>query len=176
MEHRFSGVECRAEGRRLSGPAMRYGEISPSHGERFEPRAFDLDDRTRWLDLRHDPDKVLAWTGGGGLTLTDGTQALEVRADLPEIPAADRALDDVRAGRLNGFSVEFNALAERRENEIRVVERAELVGNGVVAAPSYPGSTAEIRRKLQSGFKSLVPYGKVLECKCQRGACRRGSI
>ena len=48
-ERRYCGVELRAEGRRLYGPAIRYGDISPTHKERFEPGAFSLDQRTRCL-------------------------------------------------------------------------------------------------------------------------------
>ena len=77
----------------------------------------------RLLDLG---ELVIAHTAGGGLTLQDTAEALVVRAVLPEIPAADRALTDVQAGRLRGFSVEFNAVSERREAGLRVVERADL--------------------------------------------------
>ena len=34
---RRAAVEFRVEGRRLTGVLMRFGEISPSHRERFEP-------------------------------------------------------------------------------------------------------------------------------------------
>ena len=108
IERRASGVEFRTEGRRLIGPAMTYGDISPSHRERFEAGAFNVSDgATRWLDVRHQQEQVIAWTGGGGLELTDTPDALQVRATLPDIPAANAALADVRAGRLKGFSVEF---------------------------------------------------------------------
>ena len=153
LERRTGPLEVRAEGRVLTGPAIRYGDVSPSHRERFEAGAFDLDGRTRWLDYRHDRERALAWTGGG-LTLTDTREALMVEADLPSIPLADRALADVAAGRLTGFSVEFNAVEERRESGIRVVSRAELSGIGLVAAPSYTQSTVEIRAR--SGRTSLI--------------------
>ena len=37
MERRTFGTEVRAEGRRLSGVVLAYGDVSPSHRERFEP-------------------------------------------------------------------------------------------------------------------------------------------
>ena len=132
-ERFYAGLELRAEGRRLVGPAVTYGEVSPSHRERFEAGAFDLrDGRTRWLDVAHDPERVIAHTDGGGLELRDTAQALEVAATLPRIPAADKALADVQAGKLRGFSIEFHAEAERRESGIRIVSKAALVGVGLV--------------------------------------------
>ena len=45
IERRAAIGEIRVEGRKLTGVVMRYGEVSPSHKERFEPGA------------------LLAWTG-----------------------------------------------------------------------------------------------------------------
>ena len=177
-ERFFQELEIRAEGRRLIGPAIRYGEVSPSHREKFEPGAFDLGDgRTRWLDVRHDPERVIAYTGGGGLVLRDTPDALEVFAELPRIPAAESALAEVRERKLKGFSIEFHAEAEHRESGIRVVSKASLVGVGLVANPSYQGSKAEVRAGSMSGF---VPFGQKLDCEChgesrsaetRRGVC-----
>ena len=179
LERFYAGLELRAEGRRLIGPAIRYGEVSRSHWERFEAGAFNLGDgRTRWLDVGHDPERVIAHSEpGGGLELRDTAQALEVAATLPRIPAADRALADVRAGKLRGFSIEFHAEAERRESGIRIVSKATLAGIGLVANPSYQGSKAEVRAGSMSGF---VPFGQKVDCEChgesrsaetRRGVC-----
>ena len=168
LERFYAGLEVRAEGRRLLGPAIRYGETSPSHRERFEAGAFNLaDGRTRWLDVGHDPERVIAYTGGG-LKLRDTSQALEVAATLPKIPAADRALQAVHDGKLRGFSIEFHAREERTESGIRVVSRADLAGVGLVAHPSYEGSTAEVRARGASGF---VPFNRNLSCECHDGSC-----
>ena len=144
IERRTAATEIRVEGRRLIGRAMTYGEVSPSHKERFEPGAFRMAD-TVILDVGHDREKALAWTGAG-LDLSDDEAALELAADLPPIPAADRALDEIRAGRTTGLSVEFRARKERREGEIRVIEEADLIGVGIVAHPSYEGARVEARR------------------------------
>ena len=149
-----------------------YGDVSPSHRERFERGAFALDGRTRWLDVRHNRETVIAWTGGGGLELTDTREALMVRAALPEIPAADRALEDVRTGRLKGFSVEFRATDERRESGIRVVRRAELSGVGLVAAPSYEQSAVEVRARSGRTLRASIPSGKNLACRCSGIQCK----
>ena len=145
-ERYFAGLEIRTDGRSLVGPAIRFGEVSPDHRERFEPGAFALDDgRTRWLDVGHDRSIVIAHTDGGGLELRDTGEALEVTAHLAEIPAAMRALDDVKAGLLRGFSIEFDPIEELREGGIRVVTKALLAGIGLVRNPSYTGSVVEVR-------------------------------
>ena len=173
IERFYSGLEFRAEGRRLIGPAIRYGEVSPSHRERFEPGAFDLrDGRTRWLDVGHDADKVIAHTDGGGLSLRDTAEALEVSATLPRIPAADRALQAVQDGKLRGFSIEFHAEAERREGGLRIVSKAVLAGVGLVAHPSYTGSLAEVRA---GGLTATIPYGSQADCECHESGTRTRS-
>ena len=165
FERRLSGLELRAEGRRLSGTVMRFGDVSPSHRERFEPGSIRLAESVH-LDLHHDPERAVAWHPGGGLALDNGRQALAMRADLPPIPAADRALAEIRAGRVNGLSVEFRALSERREGEIRVIEEAELAGIGLVRSPSYDASRVEARRKRGAKMTIRIPADRDLECRC----------
>ena len=165
FERRLSGLELRAEGRRLSGTVLAYGDVSPSHRERFEPGAIRLAEAVH-LDLHHDPERAVAWHPGGGLALDNGRQALTMRATLPPIPAADRALAEIRAGRVNGLSVEFRALAERREAGLRVIERAELRGIGIVRSPSYGGSRVEARAKSGRTLRAAVPVDRDLQCEC----------
>ena len=148
IERRYSGLEFRAEGRKLIGSALVYGDFSPSHKERFEAGAFDLSaDETRWLDIEHDMSRVVAHTENGGLELRDTKDALEIEANLPRIPLADVALESVRAGKLKGFSIEFKAIEERMESGLRVISKAILSGIGLVGAPSYTQSTVEARRR-----------------------------
>ena len=165
FERRIAETEIRAEGRRLSGTVMRFGDISPSHRERFEPGSIRMAESVH-LDLHHDPERAVAWHPGGGLELENGRQALTMRAELPPIPAADRALAEIRAGRVNGLSVEFRALAERRDGGLRVIEAAELRGIGIVRSPSYGGSRVEARAKSGRTLRARIPYNRVLACEC----------
>ena len=144
VERRTVAGELRAEGRRLSGVVMRFGDISPSHRERFEPGAFRMAEAVA-LNLFHDAMRAVAWQPGGGLELREEDGALRMTADLPPIPAADRALARVRTGEAAGLSVEFHAEQERREAGLRVIERARLGGIGLVRAPSYEQSRVEAR-------------------------------
>ena len=87
LERTIRPLELRAEGRRLEGIILKYGEVSPNHQERFVPGAFSLDPgTTRWLDYRHDRTRILAHTEGGGLVLRDSPEALLLEAELPSLP------------------------------------------------------------------------------------------
>ena len=72
--------EVRAEGRRrLVGTVMKYGTISPSHRERFNPGALRLADVVH-LDLFHDEERAVAWYPGGGLELLADNTAVTMIA------------------------------------------------------------------------------------------------
>ena len=165
-----AGAEFRVAGRTLTGTVLRYGDMSPEHRERFLPGAFGPAPSAP-LNIQH--DRRMLVLGAGDFVLTDTPRALEIRAELP---AGSAALSLVRRGALNGYSVEFHARAERREAGVRVIERAELVGIGLVDVPSYPESTAEVRRRGARGgrlgtFRGRVPAGKRLQCQCGPKGC-----
>ena len=149
----------------MEGTILKYGEISPNHQERFVPGAFSLDPgTTRWLDYRHDRTRVLAHTEGGGLTLRDSPEALLLEAELPALPLSERALSEIASGTLQGLSIEFHATQESRDGEIRVVEKADLAGIGLVASPSYPASRVETRAA--GTLSTSIPYDSPLACEC----------
>ena len=115
FERRVSGIELRAEGRRLSGVVMRYRATSARATASGSSRA-----RFGWpirsiSTLHHDPERAIAWHPGGGLEpWRAAAPMLTMRAELPPIPAADRALAEIKAGRVDGLSVEFRACASAR--------------------------------------------------------------
>ena len=146
VERRAALGEIRVEGRKISGIVLRYGEVSPSHRERFEVGAMRLADAVH-LDLHHDREKVIAFHPNGGLTIAGEGDVVELFADLPPIPGADRALEEIRAGTTSGLSVEFRCVKERREAGIRVIEEAVLSGVALVRSPSYLGSRVEARHR-----------------------------
>ena len=139
VERRAALGEIRVEGRKLSGVVIRYNEVSASHPERFSPGSLRMAAVVR-LDLAHDRERVIAWHPEGGLELTDRGEVLELSAELPPIPAADRALEEIRSGKTNGLSVEFRAHKESRVD-------GELLGVGIVSKPSYAGSHVEARAR-----------------------------
>ena len=169
IEHR-AGCEFRIAGRTLSGIVVRYGDVSPEHRERFMPGAFSPVPAVA-LNVQHDARmKVL---DPGKFILTDTERELRIRAELP---AGSAALSLVQRGALNGYSVEFHARATRREAGVRVIEKAALVGIGLVDQPSYPDSLAEVRARGDRGgrlgtLRGRVPIDKELECRCSPGDC-----
>ncbi len=171
MMERRAGGELRAEGRRLSGVVMRYGDVSPSHRERFEPGSLRMAAAVH-LDLHHDPERAVAWQPGGGLELRQEGKALTMRATLPPIPAADRALTEIRAGRATGLSVEFHAVRERREGGLRVIQEAVLNGIGIVRSPSYGGSRVEARARSGRTLRAHIPANTDLACECTGAGCK----
>ena len=166
-ERRF--CEFRSEGRRLLGDIMPYGDVSPSHSERFEPRSLRPDSNVV-LNLEHDEMRAVAWYPGGGLTLENDEHALRMVAELPPLPAADAALRFVRTGEVSGLSLEFVCLRETRDQGIRVVKEAILKGVGLVRHPSYENAVVEARKRLQT-LRGRIPAKKVLECRCSPGDC-----
>ena len=171
FERRIAGTEIRAEGRRLSGVVMKYGDVSPSHRERFEPGALRMAEAVH-LDLHHDIERAVAWHPGGGLALANGRDVLSMTANLPPIPAADRALAEIKAGRVNGLSVEFRAVRERQESGVRVIEEAVLSGIGIVKVASYGGSRVEARRRSGRTMRARIPADRSVECRCSGAECR----
>ncbi len=171
MIERRHGGEIRAEGRRLSGTVLRFGDVSPSHRERFEPGAFRMAEAVH-LDLFHDPERAVAWQPGGGLEIRQDRDAVTMTAELPPIPAATRALALVKSGDATGLSVEFRAVKERRDAGLRVIEAATLSGIGIVRAPSYQASRVEARARSGRTIKARVPVDTDLECRCSGVTCR----
>ena len=166
---RRQGGEFRVAGRTLSGVVLKYGDVSPTHRERFQSGAFGPELRAP-LNVQHDPGMIIL--DAGEYILADSATALEIRAELPPESAA---LKLVRRGALNGYSVEFNAVAESRMGGVRVIERANLVGCALVDQPSYPLSKAEVRRAehraLLGTLGGEIPTGVSLDCRCAPGTC-----
>ena len=61
------------------------------------------------------------------MELRQDRQSLAMTATLPPIPAGDRAIELVRTGQATGLSVEFQAVRERHEDGLRVIEESGLV-------------------------------------------------
>ena len=178
IEKRF--CELRAEGRTLSGEALVYGDraVFPWGEETIQSGAFaPLGDVI--LNRQHERVIPLARTGGGGLTLQDSPEALRILATLPDTPSANETLTLIREKILRGLSIEFHATAERQSGDLRIIEKARLVGVGVVDSGQYPQSlvSARQREERQAGrlrtMRGSIPGKKALECRCVGGGnCR----
>ncbi len=146
-ETRETAAEIRADldKRTLAGVVMPYGRVSPSHRERFLPGALRAAPRGL-VHAAHDRSRPIAgWPGA--VELRDGAEGLEATITVDDTPEGLAALEEVRAGRLAGFSVEFNRAVSQSVAGIREVGEAVLVGIGLVAAPSYPGTAVSLRER-----------------------------
>ena len=73
---------------------------------------------------------------------------------------------------MTGLSVEFRAVRERRDGDLRVVEDAILSGIAIVRSPSYGAARVEARRRSGRTMLSRIPAGRKLECRCAGAACK----
>ena len=175
LERRF--FELRAEGRILQGDAVIYGDraVFPWGEETIEPGAFaPLGDVI--LNHQHKRDTPLARTGGG-LELIDSPEALRISAELPATASADETLALVKGKILRGLSIEFHARQERQVGDLRIIQRAELVGVAVVDSGQYPRSLVDARSRqfrARSGrtMRVRVPASTKLACQCSGAACK----
>ena len=128
---------------------MPYGDVAriPHGRETFSPGAFgDVGGLDVRMNIQHDRRRLIARTGGGGLVLTDSPERLSIRADLPETRDADDALLMVQSRILRGLSIEFDSLSERTDGDLRIVDRADLSGIGLVDIPAYPLAIPQVRQ------------------------------
>lgn len=154
IERRFAPCELRAgEGPGvLSGVVVRYGDrarLARDLEERIEAAAFGPVGTLAAVpcNSQHNDRRTV-----GLAVLTNA--AAELRAEVPLVDCTDgrdvAAL--VRAGALRGFSVEMLVHRDRFEAGLRIVQRAELVGLGVVASPAYGDSVAALRARLAAAL------------------------
>ena len=154
IEQRFSPLEYRADTGRVEGVALRYGDTASIGGafrERFEAGAFGevagLDVIAR---LQHERGRPIGRTGGGGLELADSAAELLASLTLPKTRDGADAAELLRTRILRGWSVEFRATREKvADGGLRVIERAELRGLGLVDEPAYGDSLAKIAERCQ---------------------------
>ena len=170
METRFT--EIRAEGKRLVGTVVSYGDVAVVAGqpERFAPGSLLCNDAI--LNRQHQRDRPLARTGAG-LVLRDTPDGLHMEAELPSTSEANDVLTLVRSGVLRGLSAEFEVLAEHFEAGVRVIDSANLSGLAIVDRPAYPASIVEARAtKDGDTLISHIPGETNLSCKCSGPECR----
>ncbi len=141
------------EERKLTGTVITYGDIGKlydGYRERFESGAFgDVSKLDVVLNMQHDHRTPLCRTRGGGLTLIDDPDAMRLNAELPDTQAGRDAMELVRTKVLRGFSIEFMPKEYREEKDssgtITIIEKADLVGIGLVDKPVYKASKVTSR-------------------------------
>lgn len=146
-------LEYRADMGTVAGTCVRYGDTAQVvtragvFNERVLPGAFgSIGDVT--LNLMHDRKRVVARTGGGGLTLADSKDRLALRCDLPPTTDGQDAKVMLDRGILRGLSVEMCVKDDRILNASRTreIRSATLLGVGIVDRPAYGDSDAVLTR------------------------------
>lgn len=146
IETRAVSVEIRAaaDGKTIGGILMPYGRVSESHRERFLPGSLRAAPRGV-VNAGHDRSRAVSgWPGA--VEFRETASGLEVDISMDDTPEAARAVEDIRARRLTGFSVEFTRAVSSVANGIREVKEAVLIGIGVVEVASYPDTAVQLRR------------------------------
>ncbi len=145
IEHRSIEIRIADDPERQS-PGLIVGVLMP-----FEKRASD---RPEMFERGS-----LSWPDGGVVLREQHNRQAPITRFIPEdmgdelrvsfaLPDTARARDAaalIRNGTLRGLSVEFRAERETFRDGLRVVQKALLVGAGLVDSPSYADSSVEVR-------------------------------
>lgn len=162
--------EVRAEGgaTRLSGRFPYGAETTLGNGrrERFAAGAFRSRIQTGepiFLLAGHDPEKPLASTEAGSLTLRDDENALQIEARvLPSTSWAQDALAALAAGLTKGLSPGFRVppggeiITRSTDGLLRTVTRADLYEFSLVTRPAYDAAQIAARNWTAEDGKSAV--------------------
>ena len=179
-ERRYAELRHVGEGV-LQGTAMRYGSEAQfgDFREVFDAGAFEYEDVV--LNVQHQRSRPIARTAPAGapflagvLELQDDGKALEVRAKPVDATDGRDALALVRSGLLRGFSVEFVAIEERYEGNLRVVKRAALTGIAVVDRPAYDVAQVSYRMsRAAAAYSTGDPLRRALALQTETQRRRR---
>lgn len=172
-EYRQSQVAA-GDGRTLVGVAVRYGDTTNDRRmgavDRILPGSLTVFDDLR-LTVHHDRNRPLAVLGKG-LTIEDTADALMMRAEIPDTTEGRDTLTLVRNGVLGGLSVELSEVEFSIADGVRLIEKAVLSAISVVDIPAFAQSKVAVYRRGMAGvLRGVVPAGRMLSCRCQKGDC-----
>lgn len=139
-EVRFQEDETRATPGRLTGVLMTYGERASDRPEMFDPGALYFPPNGLLVNEQHNRQAPILRAS----PTVDGKTVL-IDSPFPDTARGRDAATNLREGVLTGLSVEFFPEKETTRGGLRVIQRAFVPRAGLVDAPSYTGSTAEVR-------------------------------
>jgi HK97 family phage prohead protease len=150
-------LSLRSDGRTVFGLVVPYGvEATVSDGsrpyvERFEQGAFarSIAERGGKVKLLVNHDKQ-ALPIGRAVKLREDSAGLVGEFRVSQTPAGDAALELVRDGVVDSFSVGFTPMRDRRDGSVLVRTEAAIREASLVAFPAYEGA-------LIAGVRSATP-------------------
>lgn len=136
-------------GRTVFGTVVPYGqvaEVSDGGGrpyqERFEFGAFDRSIRERGNKVRlFDSHNTRRLPIGRAVELQEQADGLHAAFEIAATRDGDDALELVRSGTVDAFSVGFRGIRERWEDKVMVRTEAALMEVSLVGLPAYLGAT-----------------------------------
>ncbi|MDQ1304718.1 MAG: uncharacterized protein QG671_545 [Actinomycetota bacterium] len=144
-------------GRTVHGIAVPYGvvaEVSDGgkpYPERFAPGAFARSIRERGDKVRlFDSHNTRRLPIGRAAELREESDGLHVAFDIAATRDGDDALELVRSGTVDAFSVGFRGIREHVEDGVTVRTEAALMEVSLVGLPAYAGAEIAGVRSQQS--------------------------
>jgi len=172
----------------LQGLAVRYGALSEDLGnwrERIAPAAFRAslaDGHDVKMLFGHDPNRILGSTHAGSLRLSDTSEGLQFRCEMPRTSDGDDTLELCRSNLLREMSFGFRCLDDNWQDEddpdddsnrtrgrgrkipVRTVRTAHLLEISPVAWPAYGNDATSIRPEMAAAAaRNLFPAGIPME-------------
>ena len=146
-EIRYSEDETRQSPGRLTGTLLTYEVRAADRPEIFRRGSLRWPENGVLVREQHNRQAPIVRV----IPYLDG-DAVKVDTALPNTARGRDAVTNIREGVLGGLSVEFYAEDEGRRGGLREIRRALLGGAGLVDAPSYAGSTVEVRARGDNGL------------------------
>lgn len=141
-------------GNRIGGHAAVYGQYAPlpGHLETIGAGAFNraLEERHDvLLTVGHDPDRVLARTKAGTLSLSADDVGLAFTATLPDTTLAADVRVSIERGDLDSMSFAFVPTADDwstvEGRSLRTITDLDLYDVAIVGRPAYDGTDVRLR-------------------------------
>jgi Escherichia/Staphylococcus phage prohead protease len=135
-------------GRTVFGTVVPYGQVaevsdgSRPYRERFEYGAFARSIRERASKIKlftgHDTRRLPV---GRAVELAEHQTGLQAAFEIAQTRDGDDALELVRSGTVDSFSIGFRGIHERLDGGVVVRTEAALMEVSLVGLPSYAGAT-----------------------------------
>ena len=130
---------------RLTGTLATFGEVSrDSRRHVFAVGSLRWDPAGVVLNRQHSRSEPIA-----RITPTVDGDRVVVDHVLPDTRAGRDAAAEIRSGLMAGLSAEIRVARDRMDNGRRLIERAELVGAGLVDRAAFESTTVEVHQRAQ---------------------------